>query len=158
MSELTINYKLASSPKEFSDARKIILDYVEWLGMDLSFQNFEAEISDLAKMYSTPHGGLVLAYDEDRVIGIAGIRCFEGETGELKRMFVSEAYRHAGVGKKILEQSIALAKALKYKRVRLDTHDSMQAAIKIYKSFGFEEIDPYRYNPHEGIKFFELAL
>jgi putative acetyltransferase len=42
--------------------------------------------------------------------------------------------------------------------MRLDTVPSMVSAIALYRSLGFKEIAPYRYNPLKGAKFMELQL
>jgi putative acetyltransferase len=34
----------------------------------------------------------------------------------------------------------------------------MQEAIGLYERLGFREIAPYRHNPVEGARFFELSL
>jgi hypothetical protein len=34
----------------------------------------------------------------------------------------------------------------------------METARKLYASLGFKEIEPYRYNPIEGVHFMELVL
>jgi hypothetical protein len=43
-------------------------------------------------------------------------------------------------------------------RMKLDTFPSMQDPIPLYRSFGFEEIEPYTNNPVPGAIFMELRL
>jgi GNAT superfamily N-acetyltransferase len=150
--------KIAKSKEEFTISRDIILEYVQWLGIDLSFQNFDNEINALEQMYSAPSGGLLIVTVNNEPAGVAGIRQFENHDCELKRMFVRQAFRGLGLGKALLLQSIALAKRLGYKTIKLDTADYMKEAIHLYKMNGFVETSPYRYNPHTSAKYFELTL
>ena len=153
-----IEVSLARNDAQFRAAEALIREYVAWLGIDLSFQNLDAELADLPAMYAEPHGGLLLATVNGNFAGVAGIRKFaEGEC-ELKRMFVRAEYRNLGLGQRLLTEAIALARRLGYAAIRLDTADFMAAAIRLYRANGFKEIPPYRFNPHDEARYFELTL
>lgn len=158
MKPQNVKITTAFTINDFSECRKLILEYVEWLGFDLCFQNFEEEIDNLQEMYSEPHGGLLIATIDDISVGVAGIRKYENNDCELKRMFVKEGYRHLGIGRQLLEAAIGLAKKMNYTKIKLDTLSSMTSAIKLYLSYGFVEIQPYRYNPKETARFFERDI
>jgi GNAT superfamily N-acetyltransferase len=61
-------------------------------------------------------------------------------------------------GKQLLTAAIDLARRLGYAAIKLDTADFMRSAIGLYLAHGFVETPPYRYNPHEEARYFELKL
>ncbi len=77
---------------------------------------------------------------------------------EGKRLYVRPEFRGLKIGRKLVEAIIAEARKMGYSYMRGDTVASMKAANCLYKSLGFYEIEPYRYNPLEGAKFLELKL
>ena len=42
--------------------------------------------------------------------------------------------------------------------MRLDTHESMVAAIALYRALGFREIAPYSETTEIGLRYYELPL
>jgi ribosomal protein S18 acetylase RimI-like enzyme len=76
----------------------------------------------------------------------------------MKRLYVKPEFRGLKIGRKLVEAVIEQAENIGYKHMRLDTIPLMIAARALYVSLGFEEIEPYRYNPIEGAQFMELKL
>jgi len=156
--EEPIKIREAQDTTDFLMAKELILEYVQWLGIDLSFQNFDKEINTLQLTYSKPDGGLFIALRNDKAIGVAGIKRFSDTECELKRMYVQPGSRGLGIGKLLLAECIEIAKKLNYGTIKLDTAGFMKSAIKLYTDNGFAEIAAYRYNPYEVAMYFELNL
>ena len=153
-----IEFKEACTQKDYLVATVLFNEYVEQLGIDLSFQNFNEELASLSIMYAKPHGVLIIATEEKEPIGCFGIRKLEDSIGELKRMYIREQARGFGKGKQLLQNAIETAAQLGYSKMRLDTLATMGSAIHLYKQAGFYEMEPYRFNPMEGAKYFEIEL
>jgi ribosomal protein S18 acetylase RimI-like enzyme len=155
---IDIIYKLAITDEDFEQGKALFKEYVELLGVDLSFQDFENELKIIDRQYNKPRGGLLLAFNKEQAIGCVGIRELDKETAELKRMYVRETYRGYHIGVELLKHSIKLARELGYKKIRLDTLKNMAKAQELYHSFGFYRIPSYRFNPLEGTTYMEKEL
>ncbi len=147
------------SDKDYKTAIQLFKEYASQIGVDLEFQNFSNEIEEIERQYSRPKGVIFITYNEARSpLGCFGIRELEDSICELKRMYLKKEARGLGIGKRMLSKSIEIGKQLGYKKMRLDTLPTMQSAINLYKKVGFHEIEPYRYNPVDGAKYFEIEL
>jgi len=155
---MDIIYKLANSNQDFESAKKLFQEYARSLEVDLSFQDFEKELETIDKQYNKPRGALLLVYCDKIAIGCTGIREWDNDIAELKRMYVKPDYRGQDIGRKLLELSFEIAKELSYKKMRLDTLPNMKQALSIYRTFGFYEISTYRFNPVVGTVYMEKLL
>jgi GNAT superfamily N-acetyltransferase len=148
-------------PSSFADlavVRLLFEEYRTWLGIDLGFQRFDEELSSLPGDYGRPRGRLWLAMMGQEAAGCAAIRPFGENDCEMKRLYVRPVHRQKGVGKRLGVTAIEVAKELGYRRMFLDTLDSMTDATRLYRSLGFRETEPYTYNPFPNALYFLLDL
>ncbi len=146
--------------------RRLFLEYAASLGFDLGFQGFEQELAELPGEYAPPRGRLLLALAEEpasgplesRALGCVALKPMDSETCEMKRLYVSPALRGRGLGRLLAEGVIAEARAIGYRRMRLDSIETMKEALGLYRSLGFQPIAPYRFNPIPGAVYLELLL
>lgn len=156
--ESKIEIVTANGDAPFDKARLLFREYAERLGVDLCFQNFEQELIDLETIYSLPGGALLLAFCDREIAGCVAVRRFEAEICEMKRLYVKPQFQNCGIGGQLAAAIIEKGRELGYKRMRLDTLPSMNAAQKLYSSLGFKKIAAYRYNPDPQTVFMELDL
>ena len=149
----------SQTPEQIDQVRDLFREYADWLKIDLCFQNFEAEVAELPGDYAAPAGRLLLAYDNAQLAGCIALRRFDERTCEMKRLFVRDEFRGQGLGHQLIAAIIQEAKQIGYRYMRLDTlPPKMNDAIRLYRSYGFREIDPYYNNPVPGAMFMELDL
>lgn len=138
--------------------RELFVAYADSLEFDLGFQNFGEELRSLPGEYAPPGGAILLARIAGQTAGCVALRKIDAETCEMKRLFVLRSARGRKIGERLAVAVLDEARRLGYRRMRLDTVPSMNAAINLYRSLGFREIDTYRFNPIPGALFFELNL
>ena len=148
----------ASDPEHYQQARLLFQHYADSLDFDLGFQNFNLELALLPGDYAPPEGCILLAEDAGKYVGCVALRPLDKQTCEMKRLFLLPPYRGRKIGQMLVNAIITTARQLGYQRMRLDTITSMQAAIDLYRSFGFQPIEAYCYNPHKDASYMELAL
>ena len=148
----------ASSDSDIQAVRQLFEQYAASLAIDLSFQNFERELASLPGDYSPPRGALFLSRADGSPVGCIGLRPFSESVGELKRLYVVPAFRGRGLARSLVSAAIAAARRIGYSALVLDTLASMQPAIALYESFGFERTDAYYANPLPDVLYFRASL
>lgn len=138
--------------------RRLFEEYAASLDIDLCFQNFDEELATLPGEYAPPRGVILVARVDGDPAGCVALRRLEDDVCEMKRLYVKPEFRGTGIGRALAEAVIADARALGYASMKLDTLASMTEANRLYRSLGFKECAPYRYNPCECPVFMELIL
>jgi ribosomal protein S18 acetylase RimI-like enzyme len=144
----------AAIPGEIGIVRALFLEYGRSLSFDLCFQGFEQELAELPGRYANPRGEILLAPGA----GVVALRPLSDDICEMKRLYVQPHARGRGLGVRLARAIIAAGQARGYRAMRLDTHESMAAAIALYRALGFREIAPYSETAEIGLRYYELPL
>jgi len=151
-----------ASTADLEATRVIFQEYADSLPVDLAFQDFSQELTDLPGDYAPPRGKIVLAQVEDSIAGCCALRPLDNvdypNACEMKRLFVRRAFRGFGLGRQLAEAILDAARQAGYSCILLDTLDSMEAARALYAELGFVEIEPYYYNPNAGAHYLKAEL
>lgn len=149
----------ATTAADLKTARTLFEEYAAWVEVSLCFQGFDKELANLPGDYVPPRGRLLLAITDDEVAGCIALRPLTEEICEMKRLFVRPQMRGKGFGRQLAEALISEARAIGYKKMRLDTlPDRMARAIEMYRALGFREIESYHQTPYGNVIFMELSL
>jgi len=150
--------RIADGLVDIATARELFLEYAATLEFDLSFQDFDRELSELPGDYADPAGCILLAEDEGAPAGCVAVRSLGDDVCEMKRLYVRPTWRKQGAGRALAIAALREGRARGYRRMRLDTVPGMDAAIALYRALGFRAIAPYRRNPIPGALYFERDL
>jgi putative acetyltransferase len=153
-----IIFSQADTPELVATARILFREYAEAIATDLEYQGFSAELAALPAPYVPPHGALLIARSGSDVAGCVCLRPLGEGIGEMKRLYVRDAYRSAGLGKQLVEAVIQASRHAGHRELRLDTLASMTSAQALYHRLGFVEIPPYNNAYLSGTRFYSLKL
>ena len=138
--------------------RTMLQEYVDWIALDLAFQEIEAELDGLPGDYAPPRGALFVVTERDRYLAMIALRPIAGSIGEMKRLYVRPEARGRGLARRLIESVCAEAKRLGYSELRLDTLPMMGDAQALYERSGFVDIEPYYDTPIAGTRFMSKKI
>jgi len=147
-----------AAPQDLEDVRTLFREYAALVAEALCFQDFDRELAALPGEYASPHGALLLARDGPAAAGCVALRRLDGATGEMKRMYVRDAYRGTGLGRRLALAALEQAKQRGFRRLVLDTLPRLAPAIALYRNLGFRDCPPYLAAPTPGALCFELRI
>lgn len=108
---------------------------------------------------AAPDTTVFVARQDGEAIACGALRRHEDRVGEVKRMYTVPEQQGQGIGGKILDEIIALARKEGLTRMVLETGDRHPAAWRVYERTGFRRCGPVLdYPDSEWSVFYEMEL
>lgn len=95
---------------------------------------------------------------EDELAGAGLLVPFDDTQAEIKRLYVRPGSQGRGIGRALTGGLLDVARTLGYNAVVLDVMPQRCGAIRLYKSFGFEQTAPFRDYEDYEMEFMRLPL
>lgn len=152
MKELVITKLQSLFDAEICD--RLFRDYMSWLIEELyathqikitpeQEESLHRDFRDEWPSMIGDRGGIYLATLDGIPSGVCTLKPINDKEVELKRFYVSPACRGNGVGKQLIELALQESAQMGYQTTRLETFAFMKSAVKMYKSYGFEEVEAF---------------
>lgn len=100
--------------------------------------------NDLFQLFTHEKSTYIVVEENGKVLGGCGIYPTNGlpmKHAELVRFFLTSEARGRGIGKQLMKACEEKALALGYTHLYLESFPEMEAAIHLYKSFGYQQLD-----------------
>lgn len=157
---------IISAYDRIEDIRSLFSEYTDMLvsinpefHLYLVIQHYDDEKENPSLKYALPDGRLYLDISDDGIArGCIALRKLSDGKGEVKRLYVRPEYRGKGIATALVKMIIEDARNIGYKELYLDTLPELENAVRLYKSFGFEETGQYNDSPVDKTIFMKLSL
>jgi putative acetyltransferase len=106
-------------------------------GITTDLNTTDQDLADIEGSYGKRGGCFFVLLDGPTIVGTVALNRESPSSCELCRMYLSPAYRRRGLGRMLLDQAIAEAKAQGHSEIHLKTAAVLVEAIRLYESVGF---------------------
>ena len=119
---------------------------------------FDEGLDHLSDYYSLPRRAYYVLLRDGQVIGGIGLAEFDGfdSCAELQKLYLADSAKGSGLGYEMIRFIEKKAGSMGYKRMYLETHTNLAAAIHIYEKTGYREIERPASVVHSGMNRFYL--
>lgn len=141
-----------AGPADHDGVTRELAAYFAFLGEDVDADGLDHDVVDWQREYDGVGGVMLVVVDPaDHVVGTAAVRRIAPGVAELKRMWLRPACRGRGLARRLMDRCLEEARALGGRVLRLDSEQRLEAAVRLYRRYGFAEIPDYNRNPHADV-------
>ena len=147
-----------AGPADHAGVTRELAEYFAFLGEDVDAAGLDHDVVDWQGEYDGAAGVMLVVVDPvGEIVGTAGVRRLAPRVAELKRMWLRPACRGRGLADRLMARVLDEARALGGLTLRLDSERRLEAAVRLYRRYGFREIGDYNRNPRADV-WMELPL
>lgn len=132
-------------PKDNLQLANVIRTVIVEMGAPKTGTAYEDKATDeMFETYQKEKAAYFVVEHNNEVVGgggIAQLDNFEGNTCELQKMYFLPIARGKGLGTKLISVCLDRAKEIGFENCYLETLPYMEAAVKLYKKYGFTDLD-----------------
>lgn len=115
--------------------------YAREYGFDATFEAYVAgPLAELA-LRACGRERIWIAERDGAIVGCVAIVDAGGDVAQLRWFLVDPGARGRGLGRTLMEEAVAFCREAGYRYVILWTVSLLEAAARIYRSFGFAEVE-----------------
>jgi putative acetyltransferase len=120
----------------------------EWISRYFVLEDKDRKtFDDPAHTILEPGGEIFFALLNGTPVGCCALILTGPGEYEVAKMAVTTGAQGHGIGRRVLEHTVAAARALGATRLHLETNHALTPAIQLYESLGFQHIPPERVAP-----------
>jgi GNAT superfamily N-acetyltransferase len=147
-----------AGPADHDGVARELAAYFAFLGEEVDPVGLDHDVADWQAEYDGVAGVMLVVVDPaGQVVGTAAVRRLAPGVTELKRMWLRPSCRGRGLARRLMDRCLEEARTLGGRVLRLDSERRLEAAVRLYRGYGFAEIADYNRNPRADL-WMELPL
>ena len=133
-------YVISAVAQRIFVPEKTVQDFYDILEEERELQ----DVDNFQYEYVENRGLFLVVMDGKNLVGTGAIKKLDENVAELKRLWLLEEYHGQQIGFQVVSQLLNFARTHGYQKIRLQTSQKQERALRFYKQFGFYEIPSYR--------------
>lgn len=144
MSATTSELLVSIVPGDFDDPRVLALLREHLAGMHQNSPPGSVYALDITALRATEIA-FFTAWSGEELLGCAALKHLSASSGELKSMRTATAHLRLGVGARLLQHLVGVARSRGYRRLSLETGSgpAFEPALSLYRRYGFQNGEPF---------------
>lgn len=150
---------IPASSENQEEVREIIFSVLREFGLVPDPKTVDNDLWNIEEEYWEKGGIFELLLDEnDKIVGTFALYNCGNNIAEIRKMYFLPETRGKGLGKKVMQYLIDLAKEKGFTKLQLETASVLKGATQLYQKFGFKEINSEHIVVDRCDKAFEMNL